>query len=172
MTLSHSWEKRAFSALFLFLLATSCSSSSCPKWQIEETITCSPCYNSGKIFFPPPDEFSGLELELARGPDDVRMYINVFSIEISGEADDSNAAQVLVDFGGEAETFTANILQGGQRLLLPPEATERILSSLLDGDYITISVDRYKAEIPSENFPKLYNSLCDIPTPSTLYSFY
>lgn len=158
MKLTGFHRKRALSCALSLVCLSSCSSP-VRHWEIEQTLTCNPCYNSGKVYFPPCDEIFGLELELARGPTDYRMYLNIFSRQFPSEDEEGNKTKVSVTIAEQPTDFLANRFQGGQRLLLPDEAVDQIINALIDNQTVTIAVGRYSSEIVSENFIAVFDEL-------------
>jgi hypothetical protein len=153
--------KRVGIALFLFF--STCSSTCKQQWMIEKVITDSPCFNSGKLTLSPTDTFCGLELELTRGESGVRMYINVFSLEIKPEHSMQSTALVEVTYQNQKQTFHAFLYQGGQRLLLPNQARDLIIESLSQNEPVCIAVGRYRSEISPEDFTCKYDALLSLP---------
>jgi hypothetical protein len=153
-------SKGAFFALLLFLF--SCRVP-CQRWQIEKVSASSRCFNSGRLYLTPQDDFSGLELEITRGESGVRMYINVFSIEIKPETLTQNTAFVEVKRNDEKQVFQAFLYQGGQRLLLPSQARDYIIDALYCNETIIITTDRYQSEITPNNFSEAYCILLNLP---------
>lgn len=147
--------KGAIFALFLFL--TSCSKSS-HQWICEKTLTHDPCYDSMRIILPSRNHFRELELELTQGAY-CKMYINVFSIELPEDPDCPNKTKVSLSVDGNSKIVYADRLKGGQRLLLPPDTTQMIIDSLLEGKPLSLSVSRYKAEIIPDRFSNFYQAL-------------
>ena len=101
----------------------------------------------------------GLELELDFGISGLRMYVNVFSLEVPSHAETPHIAQVVIHINEERFVFFAHILQGGQRLLLPEEASNTIIEALSAGFPVTISTGRYRSVILPANFQKQYKAL-------------
>lgn len=154
-----SLKKRAYVyALFFFL--SSCQAA--PQWEIYRTVTFDTKYNSGRLFFT-DESVRGLELELNYGLSGLRMYINVFSLEVPAAFENTNIAQVKVEFDGQFFLFMGTILAGGQRVLLSDEACGCIVDALLSGADVCLSTGQYKSLIPSSNFPGLYQALIKVP---------
>lgn len=141
-----------FSALFSF----SACSKTCTQWEIETSIT-RPCSNHlGKIYYPASSEYAGLELEISYLNQKTVAYLNVFSIELEGV---DGKIPVTLTSKDRSETFTAFILKGGQRILLPSEACNAIIQALSEETEIQISVGRYEQSFPSTNFSNVLGEL-------------
>jgi hypothetical protein len=151
--------KGASNALFFCLLFSSCTSPF-PQWEYEETATCQPCYRSGRVSLPPKDPLGGLEVEFVRTPSVLRAYLNIYAIQVTSDPQHPGKAEVKLVIEDLSENVYADILQGGQRLLLPADATEKIVNALLQDKSIDLSVGRYHSTVDPHNFVGLYNKLC------------
>ncbi len=144
---------RALAVLPLIFFLSSCVEPSSCDWQREEYHSHFPGYSSKIISLPPANDDFGLELELASySTESDRMYINLFSLPIPENPNRPKKVDVAIAFESSTETVEADLFSGGQRILLPPEAAQKIIDSLLEGQAVTISVDRYRGEIYPENF--------------------
>jgi hypothetical protein len=146
----------------LFAVCISCSKP-CQRWQFDQTITCCPCFNSGKIYLTPQCTFGEIELEVAQGPCEQRMYLNVFALEIPSDPHDPERAKVFIIFENHESIVYGYKLQGGQRLLLPPEAALEITEALLDDQSFEIRVGRFRSTICPDHFAESYSKLISIP---------
>lgn len=144
----------------VFLLA--CSRSQEIEWKLEQTLVANKCYNSGKLFLPAANQFRGIELELVQYASGIRMYLNVFSLPFPTHTEDSTKTEILITIDEDEHPFTTHCFQGGQRLLLPPEATSLLITSLMEDHSITIASGRYCATIVSTRFSELYAKLNQI----------
>ena len=116
-------------------------------------------WNSGRIYLCPSNEYSGLEVEFMRTFSGVRMYINVFGLEIPPNGDDLSTSQVYVSFKDYSYTFTAQRFTGGQRLLVPEETMEEIIECLTRGQPVFLRVGRYEGDIYPEQFSEIFTRL-------------
>ena len=148
--------KRVCVTLFLFL--SSCSKN-CQEWEYGEVVTCYHAYDSGRLILRPENPFSGLELELSRGCSGLRMYVNAFSLAFAKEGACCSKTRINISSGQESYTVFADRLEGGQRLLLPPEATNDIIGKLLACQSVCLSTGRYKSEITPRGFAASYQKL-------------
>lgn len=149
--------KRAFSALFLFLY-TSCTPC-CPKWEYGCSIARNPCHSSGRIYLCASNHCSGLEIELVRTLCDLRMYINVYGLEIPPDCHDPSVSQVYVSFKDHSYNFQAQRFTGGQRLLIPDATRDEIIDYLVCEQPVFIRVGRYEADIYPGHFFEVFNRL-------------
>lgn len=98
----------------------------------------------------------GLEVELVRNCCDERMYLNVFTSAISGSDSDLTKAKVFVVIDDIPEEVYADILKGNQRLLMPPEATARVISALQNGRKVVLATGRFEEDVRVANFSEAY----------------
>jgi hypothetical protein len=100
-----------------------------------------------------------LEIELVRTVEDLRMYINVFGLDIPPDPNDTASSKVYVSFKDHSYTFSAMRFTGGQRLLIPAETRDEIVDYLLCDQPVFIRVCRYEADIYPRRFFDVYNRL-------------
>lgn len=135
------------------MLSCACTSS-CRQWELETTHTGYTCYNSAVLYLPTSSE-NNLEMELVRSASGTRLYINVFVLAVP-YADDPTKTPVQIEVEELMQTVYAERFEGGQRVLLPPDATAWILESLLNNQTVKIFVGRYHAEVIPTGFADLY----------------
>lgn len=151
-------RKKGIYALFLLILFSSCSPS-CRNWLQEDATAAYPCYPMGKLYLPPQSQYCGIELEFVRGSDGLRTYINVFSVPIPEDACNPGKAVLCILVDEEPHPVFVDILEGGQRCLLPPEAASIILTALSQGCSVQLKISRYSETLISDNFIPLYCEL-------------
>ncbi len=145
---------RALWALLL-TLASSCSGP-CSDWCGESAVG-TPCsFNSTRLYLPPANELTGLELDFVQMKDGLRLYINVYGLEIPPEADNSAYSRVFISYRTYAYHFSAQRFQGGQRLLIPQYVQSEIVDFLQEGQPVSIQVGRYKSDIYPDKFLDLF----------------
>lgn len=114
----------------------------------------------GKISFPPANSYSGIEMDLTRLNHEVVAYLNVFSIDLAAP---DQLIDVRVVIENQESTYQARILKGGQRVLLPLEATEKMIEALSEDLQVYIQMGRYEQTIDPANFSNAYGELMMIP---------
>lgn len=144
-------------ALFLFTLS---GCSPCDQdWSYDCSIARNPCQSSGRIYLCAANQFSGLEIELVRTQCDLRMYINVFGLEIPTDPNDAADSRVYISFRDHSYTFSAARFTGGQRLLIPERTRDEIIDYLICEQPVFIRIGRYEADIYPKHFLDVYNRL-------------
>lgn len=92
-------------------------------------------------------------------PCDLRMYINVFGLEIPPDCNDPANSRVYISFKDHDYTFSARRFAGGQRLLVPEATRDEIVEYLCCDQPVFIRVGRYEADIYPLHFFDVYNRL-------------
>jgi hypothetical protein len=142
----------------LFFAFPSCSGPS-PGWQEDSAIGTSCSFNSARLYLAPANEFSGLELEFVQMRDGLRLYINVYGLEIPPETYDGSTSRVFISFKDHTYHFSALRFLGGQRLLVPECVQDEMIEYLQEGQSLFIQVGRYQADIDSDKFLVLFQRM-------------
>lgn len=157
------WHQRAFIALWCLFLY-SCSNPVCRQWIFLDGNVNNPIYNSGRMVLNSNAKTPRLELEIDRGQTGISIYVNVFLLTVPSLAEDDRRASIdLILEDGEIITFYPYRLEGGQRLLMPSEATEYILDLLMNEVSFSIKLGRNQLDVGPDNFQKSYEALMKIP---------
>lgn len=144
--------------LISFFLLVSCSTP-CRQWHLEEFSAVCPSYPISRLYLPASVPYNGIELEITRGSDGIRMYANVFSLPLPASEVNPFQTEVKIKIGDDTYEFCADRLEGDQRLLFSQDAVSIILSALAEGKIVQISAGPYKDEITPENFFEHYQCL-------------
>lgn len=152
------------SVLFLFpcLFLSSCKKTS-PQWSSEQTITSCVSYNSGKIFLRPTCRQGSIELELTRGTCGLRLYVNIFTLMAQPEDCDPSKTLVIFDVDDESISIFGDLLEGNQRILLPPHATDWLINVLKSDQEFIVHIGRFSSTIVPTGFSEAYEKLLAIP---------
>ncbi len=142
--------------LLLFLL------SSCYKpspWAFRQIRSEETSFNSTKLTYASCDSVNEIDLEFLHHQDLVRAYLNVHSRPVPPSNEDPKGALVIIKAGTEEWRFMAYRLEGGQRLLLPQEATDLLVDLLKNLKKVTLSMSGYRTTIDPEDFPHKFDTL-------------
>lgn len=112
---------------------------------------------------PPSNEFTGLELDFVQMKDGLRLYINVYGLEIPAEPDNLGYSRVFISFREYSYHFSAQRFQGGQRLLVPEYVQSEIIDFLQEGQPVFIQVGRYESTIYPDKFLDLFYRMVNTP---------
>ncbi len=144
-----SLEKSVLALLFLFLSA--CSSKT--GWDYRAVQTKPIASNSANLRIPVTNPFNGLELQFLKGSFGTRAYLSVHAREIPSQANDP----IVIVVDDQSYSFATTRMEGGQRLLLPEEATQLLISALSNTQKVTIAAPGgFSSVISSKKFGKLY----------------
>lgn len=86
------------------------------------------------------------------------MYVNTFSRPLYGPEGNESTRQIQVTTSEISQSFTAELLQGGQRLLLPDQARDVIIDALLNNESLEIVAGPYQGTILPTKFRKFFAS--------------
>lgn len=156
--------QRALMALCVLSL-WACSTPACRKWIfLESGRTCNPEFRIGRLLLTPDAPNGKLELEMDRGRSGLRMYLNLFLFRASSLPEDpSKTSMDMILESGETLTFYLYRLEGGQRMLFPPEVMEYIIKLLSEGQPFTLKLGRYQINVILDNFEEAYQNLMELP---------
>lgn len=144
-------RNRALCALFFFL--SSCASY--PQWHLEKVVTCDPLSRSIRLFYDSLDPFCQIELELVQSVSGLRMYLNTFGRPLSY----GTTFPITLTIEEEDLVYTAELLEGGQRLLLPDAARDAVIEALFNEQCVQIAAGPYQATILPTQFSKYFTTL-------------
>jgi hypothetical protein len=154
---------RNFLCLFLLLLS-SCSTSACRQWEIQEIGSKIPCFNGGRLILEPDSDYSHLELEIIRNSSGIRFYINLLFLQASPWPKDPSRTCLTIQFSDQEPWMVyPYLLEGGQRLLLPRDVADILVQSILDENAFTLQLGRSQISVVSTNFMKSYQRLLVLP---------
>lgn len=167
MMIAFQFWQRIFGVLCLCSL-TACSyffAVPCRQWTSIDTLTDHSCFNSGRLYLAPENDYSHLELEIDRSTSGVRMYVNVLFLCAPPCPDDTSRAIIEVYFEGEKEPkfIYCHRLKGGQRLLLTNEDADMLIEALLAERSFAIKIGHYQFKAVPDGFAILYDNLLSLP---------
>lgn len=155
--------QRALVALCIFF-CSGCSTPACRQWELQEILTKRPCFNGGRLILGPDSNVSQLEMELIRNPSGIRFYITLLCLEALPLKEDPSLTKVEIVFENEESlTIYPYLLEGGQRLLLPPAVAEQLIQALTDDRSFIVRIGRSQLTAIPDNFSTGYEKLLAIP---------
>jgi|GEM_PF-6436066 hypothetical protein len=129
----------------LFLQA-GCTHSS--QWQYQNMSSCTPAYNYAKLNYTPENLSTGIGIEILKG-EKTQGFFNIYSGKIS-------SAEGILWIDHSPIYFKGTLLEGKQRLALPPAITRDIIDSLQSGRHIIATLPGYYTEISQEDAPHAF----------------
>lgn len=154
--------QRVLITLCILVFLSGCNAPTCREWIFNDVITSCPSFNSGRLLLQPDNVFSYLEVEIVRSQSGIRMYINILLMEARPCEDNPQKTKLEVIFPDETLTIYADILKGGQRLLLPGEIADLLIQKLQDDECFTLQVGSKKIEVVPDRFQESYNKLLQL----------
>lgn len=122
---------------------------------MEKAAPCDPLFHSIRLFYDSQDPFCQVELELVQSASGLRMYIDTFARPLSF----GNVYPITLTIEEEAQMYTAELLEGGQRLLLPDAARDAIIDAMLNEQSVQMTVGPYQAAIQPAKFRGYFKML-------------
>lgn len=148
---------------FCLIVPTSCSTTYCRQWEIQEIITHTPCFNGGRLLLNPDSSSSPVELELVRNSSGIRFYINLLFLQALPWKEDPSRSCITIQFEGqEPWSVYPYLLEGGQRLILPADVADILIQALVDEIFFTIQIGHKQTSVVPTNFIKAYKQLLDL----------
>lgn len=164
--MSQNFMQRVYITLcvpFVLMLFYSCSGTPCREWIFLDSGACDPEYNSGRLLLRDEDTLNRLELEIDKTESGIRMYLNLSLLPAAPLPEDERKTAIeLILEDGERMTLFPYRFVGGQRLLLPDEATSYLIGLLLDEQSFTMKIGRNELYVVPDNFRQGYDFLIDI----------
>jgi hypothetical protein len=133
--------KNRFLALILLFCIFFLAGCQQKGWIYRKVVSDSPQFNSAQWKHVTEHAFNGIEVQFLKGDFGTLGFLNVYSRRIPSGA-------LIIQIESASYPFTGIVMEGGQRLLLPDEATETILQALRSGQKVWIYLDGgYSTEI-------------------------
>lgn len=121
-------------------------------WEFREVISAQ--YGSRQLFYHPESCLNGIGLELLQGPFGIVGYAEVTVCTIPPLSRNPSQAQLIVEIQQERISYESLLMEGGQRLLLPQEATDKILDSLRNHLPVTLYLKGYISHLDPADYSK------------------
>jgi hypothetical protein len=145
--------------ILLLILTLFCSCNSIKPWAFKEVVSNNPQFNSTLLTYQSDDELMGVGVEILKGIFGTFGYLNVHSRQIPSLPDAPSKSIVVLLIDEKKFPYNADRMEGGQKLLLPQEATAQLTSSLLNNQSVTIYLDGFKSTLEPTNFANMYKKI-------------
>lgn len=143
--------------LILLVLLTACQQND--PWGYNQIASGDKQYNSTKLSCFTSDLVNGLDLEFMRISTELRTYLNVHSLPVPASAKNPKSTSATLTIQEETISFQAWRHEGGQRFLLPPEISERIVEALNNDLPVRIQLARYQSTITPKGFKQKFQKM-------------
>lgn len=130
----------AVSVSISFALAGCARTSS---WQYQEMASCLPEYRSSKLTLAPLNPFNGIGIELIKAEGILRGFFNIHAGQMASD-------EGIVWINNQPICFKGTLMEGRQRLLLPPAITRDIIQALCEGHAVTTSIQGYATALSNQ----------------------
>lgn len=151
--------KRAL--LGAFFIFNSCSP--CSAWQYDCITSCDPCFQSARVYYEPQNVFREPGVEIAYNTDaGFTFYLNLYGCPLPQSLTKEGLAEVVAVINSEPSLILACVCLGNQRIMLPEEAAQRIIQSLLNHDEVCLKVGHYRVTLPFDSFDQKYNKMVQL----------
>ncbi len=134
---------KAFVALLLLLSA--CASKNV--WHMQKVLSKLPDQHSMLISYHPKNEITGIGVELLTGSFGKRAILYVCARQIPSLPHAPHQANVIFLIDEEQHCYKAQKMEGGQKVLLPEEATKMLFEAVECNKGVTIVLDGYLSKI-------------------------
>ncbi len=144
--------------------------SSCERqdpWTLQTIRAGNSDFNSSKLAYATEDQVNGLDLEILSSKKELRIALLVHSHPVPAYDLDEKKALVKISSPEKQIVTLASRREGGQRLILPEKVHPFILSTLKNGEPLTLQVPGYKSTVMPKKFSTLLEKL-EHPSPFEL----
>jgi hypothetical protein len=151
-------------ALLSLFYLSACSPTYQRKWELQENITLTSKFNSGRLILPPDTDSSNLELDITRSYSGTRFYVNLLSLQAPPLKEDPSRTRLEIKFEADEEPWIVYpfLFRGGQRLLFPAEVAEALIDALFQGRTFTITIGRSTLLAIPDQFCEEYAKLISL----------
>jgi len=153
----HTPRKRAL-ALFLIILSLSSCQQNCRQWDFTKIPGECPPTTFARAYLPACSNLNGIAAEFLSIGGELHLFLNALLFEFPSSESDPCVSIVTVKINDTELEYPAERLDGGQRLMMPQEATETIVAALCEGLCVEVSVGSYRETLISTRFQETYTS--------------
>ncbi len=154
----------------ILLLLTSCASKD--PWQVSYIQTGDFHYNSSKLSFQAKDRSAGIDVEMIYLQNTLYTYLYVHHQLIPPVQDNPKIAAITLETCDETFSGLGIRHEGGQKVQLSPELQQVLIHNLKEGKSVTVRLQGFSAELPSEKFTTYFKKLQKSPLYFLNFSLY
>jgi hypothetical protein len=144
--------------LILLFFLSSCSEST-PQWQSDLTFSDCPVNPCSHFSFQREVVGNSICLRVVNGNYGVRVYADSKVRNFPSDPKDSSKTAVKLTIGDTTTSYSAERLSGGQRLVLPEEATDAVIDALAQQKSFTLTCGFSSIEVGSAGFADAYDRI-------------
>jgi hypothetical protein len=131
-------------------------------WSEERIHSHSDAFAFCKVRQRASDQVYGLDIEFVRFVDGVKAYLLIHSTPIPCHLCPNEKTPLHIEID-KTYSFYAERLEGGQRFLLPQEATELLKHAFMEGKNALITLPGYHSLIDAQGFSKHFSKIEERP---------
>jgi len=150
-------RSRFMGACLTAALLIGCSRSD--NWKVSHIQSGSKQFSSSRLSYHTPDPINGIDVEFLALDTSCNLYLHVHSHPVKPYKGDQKTALVSMKTEEKSESFVAKRHAGGQRLLLPAQANDFLVTSLKEGKTVIISTSGYSSTLSPNSFERKYHLL-------------
>lgn len=105
-------------------------------------------FQSSRLRYCNPEGACPVLFEMLRIENDLTAFLSLSRFHWAS----TESVDVFIQIGAQEFKEILPVLEGGMRLRLPPEATQRVISALQEGLEVVILVDGFKEKLHPEQF--------------------
>lgn len=159
LTLINFLRRRGHYLLLLFL----CGCSASPTWQVSHQKGSQKEFDSSRLSYPLHDKVNGIGVEMVFVKNSLRTYLEVHSQTIPPYRNNPKEALVKITAGEKTHHGIVHRHQGGQRVTLPEELQDVVVSYLLEGSPVKLELIGYSTMLQPSDFSLAYQQLKEKP---------
>lgn len=150
-------DGKVFCLIVLTLILFGCSQQS--HWtsahiHSEDKESC-----SNKLSYFSKDHLHGIDIEFLKIGERLNIYLNTHSTPVPAHNDSPKKAIVKIKTLDGVYSFETYRFEGGQKFLLPEEASQMLISALQSQDTPTVILPGYRSIIEVEDFSEKFDRL-------------
>lgn len=116
--------------------------------------------NSTRILYKSPDPTYGIDIEIVKTHGEMTTYLQVHSGSL---CDVDGKAEVTLTTPTKTKSFWAHLHEGNQRIRLSESLQTAFISSLAEGNPVTLQLDGYRETVHPHAFEKTLQKLDSPP---------
>ena len=148
-------RKGALLSALSCILLTACNKGNSSSWAlINEPKRGNKC---SQLSFEPSFKGGSMGLQMLKTEKGLITYLNLYTGQFP--SDDAQTVTVYLKCGETKHSYKAHLLSGGQRCILPPEATHAIIERLGSNQSILLHTKRVSTEVSAVGFSQFYKKI-------------
>lgn len=121
-------------------------------WVYREVVSDYPQFDSSQLIRRPSNEFSGIEVQILNCACERVGFLSIYCGEI-------HSPIFIIEIDNGRYVYEGLLMEGSQKVQMPDEATELLITALLDGQMVQIYFDHFSVTLYPENFSRQYRKM-------------